>query len=266
MKYSTLRSDLARWLLGIHPVTLSWSAGTWTAGSVSVTVGGSTVTQTFSVNKNTSLAALATKIAAMTETMNVEFSLDTSTISFLFKDAAALAVSASITGITGSMTLSVSSLLNFMWMDQNAPRPALPYIAGKISLLNPIGGQDYNSTPSSGGVVTTTGNREFVLMLQSYGVNAFQIMLEIQQATRRATSLDILRSKSVIFVDDNDGVKDISAILDERSEPRAALDLRMRTTDIITDGAVGVIEEVEVTEQFKHENGSLITIDTITIS
>jgi hypothetical protein len=265
MKYSTLRSDLARWLLGIHPVTLSWSAGTWTAGSVSVTVGGSTVTQTFSVNKNTSLAALAVKIAAMTETMNVEFSLDTSTIIFLFKDAAALAVSASTTGITGSMTISVSTLLNFMWMDQNAPRPALPYIAGKISLVNPIG-HDYDSTPSSGGVVTTTGNREFVLMLQSYGANAFQIMLEVQQATRRATSIDVLRSKGVIFVEDNDGVKDISAILDERSEPRAALDLRMRTTDIITDGAVGVIEEVEVTEQFKHENGSLITIDTITIS
>jgi hypothetical protein len=265
MIYATLKVDLARWIMGVQPVTLSWSAGTWTAGSVSVTVGTSTVTQTFVTNKNTSLTALAVKIAAMAETMNVAFSLDTSTIMFLFKGAAALAVSANTTGITGSMTITPAALPSFMWMDQNAPRPGLPYVSGKISLLNPIG-HDYDSPPTSGGIVTTTGNREFVLMLQAYGANAFQILLEIQRATRRATSLDVLRTKAVIFVDDNGGTKDISAILDERSETRAALDIRMRTTDIITDGAVGTIETVEVVEQFKHEDSSLITLDTITIN
>jgi hypothetical protein len=53
-------------------------------------------------------------------------------------------------------------------------------------------------------------------------------------------------------------------VLDERAESRGILDLRLRTTDIITD-TPGYIAEVEITEQFMNEDNTLITLDTITL-
>lgn len=263
MKYSTLRTTLARWITGTQPVTISWDSGTWTAGSVSVTMGTSTVSQTFTTNKNTSLAALSVKIAALASVMNLVYSDVTGTITFLFREAAALAISVNKTGMTGTLIFTVTTSPNFMWMDQNAPRPALPYISGKVTLINPIG-RDYTSSPSSSGIVSTIGNREFVLMLQAYGSSAFQILLEVQRATKRSTSLDALRLESVVIVDDNEGVKDISLLLDDRIESRAILDLRLRTIDTITD-APGVISDAEIEAKFLDVDNTQITLDTLTI-
>jgi hypothetical protein len=165
-----------------------------------------------------------------------------------------------LTGLTGTITFTTSTA-TFIWMDQNCPRPQLPYLAGKITALPGIG-QDFMGSPSSD-VITITGNREVMLALQSYGTTGFQMLCDLKAALSKPTVQSYLRSGGLVVVEDHD-VQDISALFDTVFENRASLDIRFRTSESSTDKP-GQITHVELTEQLFDVDLSTISLDTITI-
>jgi hypothetical protein len=263
MNYETMKTDLAKWIMGTQPIVISWNEGDFTDGIISITVNTTTVTETFGDDRDY-LTALADKIKAIPEVMFFEYDVEKRTYTFLcrFVSSLPMVVLTDNTQIIGTLIFTVTPSIPFIWMNPNAPRPLLPYIAGKISPFVPIG-EDYVSRSDSNGIITITGNREFTLSLQAYGPGAFELLQNIQKALRRKTSRDPLYSIALVFVDDVGGIIDITQLLESRLENRFAIDLRFRTTDIITD-VPEFIEHVEIAGQFMEEE-ILITLDTITV-
>ena len=97
------------WLNGVSVVVITDNAGTWTAGSVVVTINGTAYTQAWSVDKNTSMTALAVQIATNTTVASATYSATTHKITITGNAGYSLAVSAVTTGVTGTMTLTISS-------------------------------------------------------------------------------------------------------------------------------------------------------------
>lgn len=88
---------------------LTDDAGTWTAaGSVAVTINGTTVTQAFSTDKNTSMGALATQIAALSAVDTAVYSSGSHTITITPNTGYFLEITdITISGITGTMAAIV---------------------------------------------------------------------------------------------------------------------------------------------------------------
>lgn len=89
--------------------TITDNAGTWTAGSAKVTVNGTEVTQAFDTDKNTSMTALAAKIAALAPVDTAPYSSGDHTIIMTPNAGYLLAVSWVLTGITGTMTFTLTA-------------------------------------------------------------------------------------------------------------------------------------------------------------
>lgn len=260
MNFITLKKDIATWIKAVLPIEIIWDTGTFTGGSVAVTVGSTTVTQNYGTSIPVTMAALAVKIAAISGVMNVVCDTTTRIISFL-STGSFLVTTVNRTGVTGTIIFTVPSI-PFIWEDQNAPRPTSTYIAGKIASVRSIG-QEYQGAPNASGINLITGNRELTLSLQSFGYDALTRLNSLSLAALRESSRQSLASIGLIIID-HSGLIDISGLMDSHIEPRASLDWRIRTTELVTD-APGYIKTVEIESKFKDEQDYLITLDTITI-
>jgi hypothetical protein len=260
MNLETVKKDIAVWIKAVLPIEIRWDAGTFTGGSVAVTVGSTTVTQNFTTNLNTTMIALSVKIAAIENVMGLTLDTTNRVISFLSMGSF-LVTSVNRTAVTGTIQFTIPTF-PFIWEDQNAPRPSVPYIAGKISIVRSIG-QDYIGAPNASGINQITGNRELMLLLQSFGEGALALLNSLKNASLRDSSRRSFADIGLIVIDDS-GLTDISALTDSRIEPRAALDWRIRTTQIITD-APGYIGSVAIEETIFGPDLLTITVDTITI-
>lgn len=135
-----------------------------------------------------------------------------------------------------------------IWMDQNAPRPALPYCAMKINSVRYVN-RDWTGDPDAGGNQPVTGDREFTLNIQrfqKYGPESVTGVLQnIADKLRLGTVIDKFQAKKLVAFDAG-AVTDISALLDKTIiEKRAALDIFMRYKSRQID-AVQIIETVSV--------------------
>lgn len=260
MNLETVKKDIAVWIKAVLPIEIRWDTGTFTGGSVSVTVGSTSVTQNFTTNINTTMIALSVKIAAIENVMGLALDTTNRVISFLSMGSF-LVTSVNRTAVTGTIQFTIPTF-PFIWEDQNAPRPSVPYIAGKISIVRSIG-QDYIGAPNASGINQITGNRELMLLLQSFGEGALTLLNSLRNASLRDSSQRSLADIGLIVIDDS-GLTDISVLMDARIEPRASLDWRIRTTQIITD-APGYIKTVEVAETIFGPDLLTITLDAITI-
>jgi len=261
MNISTLKLTVARWIKGALPVVLTDNGGTFTAGSITVTINGTAVSQTYSTSKDVTLAALAAKIQAqVADVFTCVYNATAHTITIQSLYATSFTVVYNLTGVTGTLTFTTSTT-TFIWMDQDCPRPALPYLSGKITALPGIG-QDYMGPPSDD-VITITGNREVMVALQAYGSTGFQLLCDLKASLSKPTVQSYLRSGGLFVVEDHD-VQDISALFDTVFENRASLDIRFRTSEQVTDKP-GQIECVIATAELFDLDSSTITIDTITI-
>lgn len=91
-------------LPGANVVVVTDDAGTWTAGDVVVTINGQTVTVSFSADKATSMAAIATALQALAFVTTAAYVANDITIT---ADADVyLSVAFNVAGITGTMTIS----------------------------------------------------------------------------------------------------------------------------------------------------------------
>lgn len=81
-------------------------AGTFTAGTITATVLGTLVSQAFDTDKNTSMTALAVKIAAIPGVSSAVYSSGSHTITIVTKSTSLEGAVVDISGITGAMTIS----------------------------------------------------------------------------------------------------------------------------------------------------------------
>lgn len=135
-----------------------------------------------------------------------------------------------------------------IWMDQSAPRPALPYTAMKVMSRRRVK-RDHYDNPDDEGFQRVQGDREFTLSIQryqAYGPDSVTGILEsLSDKLLLQTVNDKFFAKGLVAF--NVGpVLDISALLDKTQiEKRASLDIYMRHAVTQMDN-VGIIETVNI--------------------
>lgn len=130
-------------------------------------------------------------------------------------------------------------------MNQNAPRPVLPYTAWMINGSRSDGMDEYSAAADDGSQ-TVRGNREFTLTIQHYSENA---PVEFLQNVRDKLSLISVMDEFLvrgISVYSATKVDDISMKMETQIEPRATMDVFARYRSEVVDN-VGVIETADIT-------------------
>jgi len=135
-----------------------------------------------------------------------------------------------------------------IFLDQNSPRPALPYCGMKIMSRRHVN-KDHYSDVDTNGVQTVTGDREFTLSIQryqAYGADSVTEKLQVVADKLRLNSvIDKFMAKGLAAFDTSQ-VQDISALLDKTQiEKRASLDIFMRYRSVQTDN-VGIIDAANI--------------------
>jgi hypothetical protein len=93
----------------LAPKVITDNAGTFTAGSIVAIINGTTVTQAFSTDKDTTMAALAAQIQALSTVATCAYVSGSHTITITPEANTPLSVSVSVAGITGTMTVAITS-------------------------------------------------------------------------------------------------------------------------------------------------------------
>lgn len=91
-------------------VTITDNAGTWTAGNCTITVNGITQTVTYDTDKATMMAKVATAFQNTAAVATAVYSGTAHTITITAVDNETIACSMDVTGITGTMTISSTTL------------------------------------------------------------------------------------------------------------------------------------------------------------
>jgi len=135
-----------------------------------------------------------------------------------------------------------------IWMDQNSPRPPLPYYTMKIMSVRYVN-QDYHVAPDSNGDEVVKGDREFTLTVQRYQkFDSTDVTSQLQTLVDRlrlTTVIDKFMARKLVAFNTG-AVTDISALLDKTQiEKRATVDIFMRYKSSLVDN-VGIVETVSV--------------------
>lgn len=136
-----------------------------------------------------------------------------------------------------------------IWLDQSAPRPALPYVGIRLNAAARVN-QDHYSDSDDDGVITIAGDREYTLNVLRYGPDSVETLNTLANKLRRVTVIDDFMAKGIAVVDTAGPVNDVSFSQDGvKYEPRAAVDFRLRIKTSIDDD-VGYIDSVINTSTF----------------
>lgn len=149
-----------------------------------------------------------------------------------------------------------------IFLNENAPRPAQPYVTLFLSSLNQIG-EDYTPESDVNGLIDMVGDREFTLQIQTYGGDCITRLENLRSSLQMQTVLDTLRANGIVFVN-HFAISDVTELLDSRFEKRAAMDVLFRIGQNYTDN-LGLIQTVQVEEIYQDAGGSVVYDSTITI-
>lgn len=138
-----------------------------------------------------------------------------------------------------------ASILSVVYAQQNAPRPAKPYIT---LLVTPVTRKEHAhiSAPNSSGEAIIENEAEIVASVQCYGDNALSLLDSLRNTLEKQTVRDALRGAGTPYIRTLNGVSDLTEQVGTNYEPRAGVDLEFRAVITVTD-TVGVIEEVHGT-------------------
>lgn len=136
------------------------------------------------------------------------------------------------------------STAHFIPLNDNSPRPDLPYITVQLNNFIELGSPDYTLSDSSGNITQKT-TENFTLSLIGYGVGANDILKEVKDNIKRQTVQRILYINCLTFVDVL-LFTPIPLLIDSTIEKRYSLDLSMRYTDSLEDNT-GFINAVDIT-------------------
>lgn len=118
----TTTANVGTYSIGPRAQVITDNAGTFTAGSLTVTVNGNNHTETFATNKNTTLTALAAHIVSVFPTMikTAVYSSTAHTITITPTGYEKLTITVSTASVTGTMTMIVAGSGSY-WFDTVRP-------------------------------------------------------------------------------------------------------------------------------------------------
>lgn len=172
------------------------------------------------------------------------------------------------TDIESAVMVWVNSLslgVSIVWLDQNFPRPAVPYVGLRVAELRNIH-HDFIGNPDDTGDASVNGDREIVLHVETFGDTAFDLANTIRRSLEKYSVNFSLQCDGLSFKD-SDNLIDLSELLDNKIEKRYRLNLVFHARETQTDD-VGIIETVRAQSDYIDADLSTITtsINTITIS
>lgn len=150
-----------------------------------------------------------------------------------------------------------------IWLDQSAPRPALPYVGIRITPFQAVN-NDYYDAPDTNGAMVIKGDREFTLNVQRYGPDSVMVLSAFVDKLRKWSVIEGFMAAKIAVVDTALPVTDISFAKDGvKYEPRAAVDIRFRVKSQIAD-VVELIETVNANGDLLDANGDIVqTVDVV---
>lgn len=162
---------------------------------------------------------------------------------------------------------NLPSKYNVIWLNPNAPRPELPYIALQITEYESIA-QDYLAHPDEDGEAVIYGDREFLLELNHYGDGGLASMEALQTSLHDWNVQQKLLEDGVFFVDRLNQIQ-ADELLDSKWEQRFILELRFRVSNQGVEKAstvnVGLIESVEMTVEAQDDAGDVVRKQEFTV-
>lgn len=156
----------------------------------------------------------------------------------------------------------VSGMTNVttIWYNQNAPRPALPYVTMDIREYEMIN-RDWIAPLDENCDSFFAGNREFTLVINYYGAGAIEALERLQTLGRSYDVQNQLLNSGVVYVN-RVAMTNVAELLDTKWEERYQLEMRFRVSNQgITAPEtfnVGSIETVTGTGKVKNESGQVV--------
>lgn len=130
-------------------------------------------------------------------------------------------------------------------MNQNAPRPSLPYTAWMVNGSRSEGMDEYGAA-NDDGTQTVRGNREFTITIQHYSEDGpVEFLQNIRDRLSLVSVMDAFLVRG-ISVYSATKVDDISMKMETQIEPRATMDVFGRYRSEIVDN-VGIIDTAHIT-------------------
>lgn len=129
--------------------------------------------------------------------------------------------------------------------NQNAPRPALPYITLYVTSTT-MGDHSNISAPNSAGTASIENEQAVMASVQCFGDDSKSIMDGLRQSLEKVTVRQALRAAGLPYIRTLNGVNDLTEVVGTKYETRAGMDLEFRAVSAVTDN-IGVIESVEGT-------------------
>lgn len=143
--------------------------------------------------------------------------------------------------------------------NQNAPRPALPYITLYVT-STPLNEHANQSAPNSAGTASIENEAAVMASVQCFGENSKSIMDGLRLSLEKVTVRQALRAAGLPYIRTLNGVNDLTEVVGTKYEPRAGMDLEFRAVMAVTD-SVGVIESVEGTATHDTGKNNNLTIN-----
>lgn len=139
-----------------------------------------------------------------------------------------------------------------IWMNDNGPKPNLPFIALRRSTLVSVG-QGYLSEPDNNGLSKISGDRNMTVNIQAYGSNAIGRLDELYNIRLDNNSQELLYLGGLALIDLL-AITDLTGLNDTEFEERAQMDLLFRLVSQRTNVPVGLIETIEIEGNLKNPN------------
>lgn len=157
---------------------------------------------------------------------------------------------------------NVSGVNQILWRNQNVSRPDVPFIDMQI---NPISKESYDVIfkPKDGQDADVKGNRRFTLNIQHFGFGGYDRLNGLRNALETTAGREKLTNAGISFIDD-DGILDLSELVDTRFEPRHSIDLFFYFMETYATDA-GQIDTVKVGGEHNIEDDTIYQ-DIITIT
>lgn len=143
-----------------------------------------------------------------------------------------------------------------IWEKQVEARPPKPYISlDLISGPNMVGQPDEYVDIADNKVIQVS-MRQFTLSVNYFGQNAFAELGRVQESLKLPTARELFGQEDIVFIGDS-GLRDLSALMENRFESRSQMDCEFRTTEVVKDQDTTVIETVILNNDI---DGTLTTI------
>jgi hypothetical protein len=142
-----------------------------------------------------------------------------------------------------------------IWENQAEARPPKPYCS--LLFITGTTRLGHDSEFVEGEKVKVKGMREMILSVNYFGTNAMAELSRVQTALGFPTAREMLLKDNIVFVTES-GMRDLSALMENRFESRAQMDVRIRITDSDIDLDSTIVETVQLENDI---DNSVVTLD-----